>query len=423
MDSSSDEVVALLEAGDLAGLRRRYWAGGLSHLSPALGGLLYKELGARLDRNDTNGVWALLIERGIVAAPAWWGEEDEKRRRAGAAWIGLLPLVILLALAAIGLGRCGDDDDRGTGATGVTVEGPTTTAPSTATTDDDATTSTTGRPTTTTGRTASTSTTARATTTTARPTATTSVATPAPDSLLGRLAADPQFSTLAGLLQSSGLAAQLTGAGPFTVFAPTNTAIAALPPQTLAALQGNAAALRSVLGYHVVAGNLTSAALTSGTLPTLGGEAITIAVGEGTIDVNSARITQPDVTATNGVTHGIDEVLLPSDLQLGTAAAQRFTVFFDVGASTPNAASAAALAQATAAAQAAPAGATVILTGFADLSGDPVSNLTLSEERAVDVRTTLSAANPGLGYLTNAKGDTEAGADAAQARRVDISVG
>lgn len=126
MDTTSDELVTLLEAGDLAELRRRYLTGRLAALQPVLGRPLYRELGARLDRNDTNGIWGLLIDGGIVAAPAWWGEEQARERRGAAAWIALLPLLVLLAVAAIALGRCSDDD--GTARTEVTAAATTAAA-------------------------------------------------------------------------------------------------------------------------------------------------------------------------------------------------------------------------------------------------------------------------------------------------------
>lgn len=128
MDTTSDELVTLLQAGDLAELRRRYLTGRLAALQPVLGRPLYRELGARLDRNDTNGIWGLLIDGGIVPAPAWWGEEQARERRGAAAWIALLPLLIALAVVALALGRCSDDDGRASARASVTAA-TTTDAP------------------------------------------------------------------------------------------------------------------------------------------------------------------------------------------------------------------------------------------------------------------------------------------------------
>ena len=81
MDTSVEDLVSHLDDGDLSELRRRYQAGGLAFLQPTLGEPTYRELGARLDGNDRHGVWALLIDKGVVAAPAWWSQADERRRR------------------------------------------------------------------------------------------------------------------------------------------------------------------------------------------------------------------------------------------------------------------------------------------------------------------------------------------------------
>ncbi|MGE0728225.1 MAG: fasciclin domain-containing protein [Acidimicrobiia bacterium] len=408
------ELTSLLEGGDLGGLRRRYRTGGLAFLLPALGPVLYRELGARLDAGDRRGVWALLVDKGLVAAPAWLAEEDERRRKGGAYWVGLLPLVIVLAIVALALGRCGDDDTTvDTGAAGTA-----TTAANDDGADADATTATTEAATTTSKATA---TTARATTTTAR--ATTTTAAPI-DPALVTLATDPRFSTLAGLVTKSGLLQTLNTGGPLTVFAPTNDAFAALPPAALTAIGNDPEQLKALLTYHVVGEALPAASLNSGVKTTLNGEAVTIALADGAVSVNSAKVNGADLATGTIVVHSVDQVLLPSGLQFGTAAQQKFSVFFDVGATTPNAGSAATLAQAVAAATASPAGTPVVVTGFADVSGDPASNLTLSAERAQNVLGTLQAANGALAYLPpNAKGDTEPGADLDQSRRVDIVIG
>ncbi|MCC6437172.1 MAG: fasciclin domain-containing protein [Acidimicrobiales bacterium] len=422
MDSNVDELhelVSLLEGGDLSGLRRRYRTGGLAFLLPTLGPVLYRELGASLDSGDRRGVWALLIDKGLVATPAWLAEEEGRRRKGGAAWVGLLPLVILLAAAALALGRCGDDDETvatGAGAT-ATTEADAATATTTQADDGDGD-----------GASTSTSTTAKATTTTAKATTTTAQATTttaaAVDPALVKLATDPRFSTLAGLVTKAGLLTTLNTGGPLTVFAPTNDAFAALPPDALAALGDNAEQLKSLLTYHVVGEALPAGSLTSGVKTTLNGEAVTIAVSDAGVSVNSANVNGADLATGTIVVHSIDQVLLPAGLQFGTGQQQKFSVFFDVGVTTPNAASQATLDQAVAAAQAAKASTPVVVTGFADVSGDPASNLQLSGERAQNVLGSLRAANAGLAYLPpNAKGDTEPGADLDSSRRVDIVIG
>jgi hypothetical protein len=121
MDTSVDELVSHLDDGDMSELRRRYRVGGLAFLQPKLGAPFYKELGARLDGGDRNSVYALLIDKGVVPAPSWWKDVQLQRRRSGVAWLALLPLIVVLAVIALALGRCGDDDDVRSSA-GSTVE-------------------------------------------------------------------------------------------------------------------------------------------------------------------------------------------------------------------------------------------------------------------------------------------------------------
>ena len=104
-----------------------------------------------------------------------------------------------------------------------------------------------------------------------------------------------------------------SGAGPFTVFAPTDAAFAALPAGTLDGLLKDPAALKKVLLYHVVSGSVTAdkvVGLTSAT--SVEGAPIAISVKDGTVYLNdSAKVVTPDVMASNGVIHVIDKVILP----------------------------------------------------------------------------------------------------------------
>ena len=90
-----------------------------------------------------------------------------------------------------------------------------------------------------------------------------------PVSVADTIAADPTLSTLNGLVQSAGLTDTLKGAGPFTVFAPTNDAFKAVPAKTMEALGKDAAALKGVLTYHVLASKVTAADVKSGALKPL----------------------------------------------------------------------------------------------------------------------------------------------------------
>jgi uncharacterized surface protein with fasciclin (FAS1) repeats len=121
------------------------------------------------------------------------------------------------------------------------------------------------------------------------------------------------FNTLAAALTAAGLVDTLKGEGPFTVFAPTDAAFAALPAGTVEDLlkPENKDKLVAVLTYHVVAGKVMSTDLTEGmTAATVQGANITITL-EGGAKVNGAVISGADVEASNGVIHVIDSVILP----------------------------------------------------------------------------------------------------------------
>lgn len=125
------------------------------------------------------------------------------------------------------------------------------------------------------------------------------------------------FDTLIAALESTGLDEELIGEGPFTVFAPTDEAFAALPEGTVEALLENPDILREILLYHVVAGNVQSAdMLLLFDLETLNGETATINFEGNDILINEARVLTADILATNGVIHVIDRVLLPSGVIL-----------------------------------------------------------------------------------------------------------
>jgi uncharacterized surface protein with fasciclin (FAS1) repeats len=122
------------------------------------------------------------------------------------------------------------------------------------------------------------------------------------------------FNTLAKALQAAGLVDTLKGAGPFTVFAPTDAAFAKLPPGTLEDLlkPANKAKLQAVLTYHVVPGKVMAADVVKKTAAkTVEGSEIKIAVRDGAVHVNDATVVKTDIAATNGVIHVIDSVILP----------------------------------------------------------------------------------------------------------------
>jgi uncharacterized surface protein with fasciclin (FAS1) repeats len=123
------------------------------------------------------------------------------------------------------------------------------------------------------------------------------------------------FETLLAAARAAGLVETLQGAGPFTVFAPTDAAFEKLPAGTVEALLADPAALRAVLTYHVVPGRVMAADVVrtnGGTPGTVQGQTLQIRVVDGKVLVNGATVVSADVAASNGVIHVIDTVLLPS---------------------------------------------------------------------------------------------------------------
>ncbi len=120
------------------------------------------------------------------------------------------------------------------------------------------------------------------------------------------------FTTLAAALKAADLITTLKGAGPFTVFAPTDEAFAKLPAGTVDSLLKDLPKLKQILTYHVVAGKVMAAdvvKLKSAT--TVQGSDVKIDASHG-VKINDATVTTPDVAADNGVIHIIDTVLLPA---------------------------------------------------------------------------------------------------------------
>ncbi|CAN5824757.1 fasciclin domain-containing protein [soil metagenome] len=121
-------------------------------------------------------------------------------------------------------------------------------------------------------------------------------------------------TTLVAAVKAAGLVETLSGAGPFTVFAPTNEAFDKVPKAALDGLMKpeNKDALTKILTYHVVPGALKAADLTDGQkLKTVQGEELTVSVKDGVVKINGATVTIPNVISSNGVTHVIDAVLMP----------------------------------------------------------------------------------------------------------------
>ena len=125
--------------------------------------------------------------------------------------------------------------------------------------------------------------------------------------------ASENAKTLAAAVKAADLIETLEGAGPFTVFAPTDAAFAAIQSDVDSLLKPeNKAKLANILTYHVVSGAHMAADLEDGAeLTTVQGEKLKVTVNGGKVTVGGANVTAADVAASNGVVHLIDKVLIP----------------------------------------------------------------------------------------------------------------
>ena len=137
------------------------------------------------------------------------------------------------------------------------------------------------------------------------------------ENVVALAAANGSFKTLTAALKAAGLTQTLSGTGPFTVFAPTDAAFAALPQNALQELlkPENKEVLVKILTYHVVPGKVESSDLKTGKVKTVEGGSVNVKVNSPTsVMVDDAKVVQPDIQASNGVIHVIDKVILPPDL-------------------------------------------------------------------------------------------------------------
>ena len=122
------------------------------------------------------------------------------------------------------------------------------------------------------------------------------------------------FNTLAKALTEVGLVEELQKEGPFTVFAPTDEAFAKLPKGTLESLLKDKEALKKILLYHVVSGKvMASDVVKLKSATTLEGNNVKITINDGNVMINNAKVIKADVSASNGVIHVIDTVLIPEN--------------------------------------------------------------------------------------------------------------
>jgi uncharacterized surface protein with fasciclin (FAS1) repeats len=186
-------------------------------------------------------------------------------------------LLATVVVGALVLAACGDDSDSGSTTTAAPVE------------------------------------------TTEAPAETTEAPAPeGPGTIVDIASGNPDFSTLVELVVAAGLADTLAGEGPFTVFAPTNDAFAAVPADVLEALAADTEALQKVLLYHVIVGAaVTSDQVAPGEVEMGDGSLATLSAEGDALFIDDAQIVATDIEASNGVIHVIDAVILPADLVLG----------------------------------------------------------------------------------------------------------
>ena len=122
------------------------------------------------------------------------------------------------------------------------------------------------------------------------------------------------FDTLVAAVQAAGLVDTLKSDGPFTVFAPTDEAFAALPEGTVEnlLLPENKDMLVSILTFHVVPAKVMAADVASGEVPTVNGEKATVVVSDSGVTIENANVVKTDIETSNGVIHVIDAVILPT---------------------------------------------------------------------------------------------------------------
>ncbi len=135
--------------------------------------------------------------------------------------------------------------------------------------------------------------------------------TQTPASVADTIAANPKLSALSSLITKTGLTDTLKSTGPFTVFAPSNEAFAKVPAKTMEELGKDPAKLKAVLTYHVVPGKVMAADVKNGNRKTVNGANIALSRAGEFVTVEDAMVQTADISATNGVVHVVDSVLIP----------------------------------------------------------------------------------------------------------------
>lgn len=132
-----------------------------------------------------------------------------------------------------------------------------------------------------------------------------------PMSVADTIAANPSLSTLRSLIVKAGLTPALNGAGPYTMFAPTNDAFRAVPDKTMKALTDNPAMLKEVLAYHVLPAKVMAADVKKGSAKTISGASVALAKTGDFVTVEESIVQTANIVASNGVVHIVDRVMIP----------------------------------------------------------------------------------------------------------------
>lgn len=131
--------------------------------------------------------------------------------------------------------------------------------------------------------------------------------------LVETAASSSEIKTFVAALKSAGMADALKQDGPYTVFAPADSAFDKLPPETRNELMKDKKKLADVLAHHVIRGKVLVAEVKPGKVDTMQGTPLTLKSDNGKVTVDDANVTQSDVNADNGVIHVIDAVVLPKE--------------------------------------------------------------------------------------------------------------
>ncbi len=444
----------------MAWFRERYKAGDLAWLKDRLPAGGYEKLGERIDAGDLGWLRERiatlpglnmpgldlgsfgLANAGGVATGAMKGAAAAGAGSAAAMAAGrkrglwLIPVAILaVIIATLGLSKCGNDDSADT-EIAVESEADATEAEATEAEATEAM--------------ASEAIATEASEAAATEAAATEAAAASGD-IVATATAAGNFSTLTAAIGAAGLTETLQGAGPFTVFAPTDEAFAKLPPGVVDALlkPENKPVLAQILTYHVLAAKVRAADVKTGPVASVEGTDLDLVAADGKVMVNGANVTTADVAASNGLIHVIDAVLLPKSVDVaallggpaptettvaaapvenaaGDAVPEGLTIYFANGSYRIDSEGQAKIEKAIARLSALAQGSTVNVVGHASATGDPAKNQVLSERRAKEVIDAIKrqmgdkAAN--VTFNASAKGDTDTIENEDKSRRVTIEV-